>query len=227
MRVADAERDTRKQIRTFRADPFQHGKRIFDQIQQKPGEKPTFSAKEALQHFTRTYADNERALGYGSFPDLNSVPEPSVHFPRAVPPFTLFANCLRKTRKSSSPGPNETSYSLEKVPASASITVATPTSRCLLQKSTSIPSCWRRAVTGPSCSISHKISKSDSSGGEHRLTNHRDRAATFAFPKRPSTTTIKHLLCAAVKRQRSTWQRSRDDLELHRSEHNLPIARGH
>ena len=47
------------------------------------------------------------------------------------------------------------------------------------------------------------------------------------FPKRPSTTTIKHLLCAAVKRQRSTWQRYRDDLELHRSEHNLPIARGH
>ena len=40
---------------------------------------------------------------------------------------------------------------------------------------------------------------------------------------------IKHLLCAAVKRQRSrsTWQRYRDDLELRRSEHNLPIARGH
>ena len=28
-----------------------------------------------------------------------------------------------------------------------------------------------------------------------------------------------HLLCAAVKRQRSTWQRYRDDLELHHSEH--------
>ena len=39
------------------------------------------------------------------------------------------------------------------------------------------------------------------------------------FPKRPSTTTIKHLLCAAVKRQRSTWQRYCDDLELHHSEH--------
>ena len=47
--------------------------------------------------------------------------------------------------------------------------------------------------------------------------------------QRPSTTTIKHLLCAAVKRQRSTWQRYRDayDLELHRSENKLPIARGH
>ena len=29
------------------------------------------------------------------------------------------------------------------------------------------------------------------------------------------------------KRQRSTWQRYRDDLELHSSEHNQPIARGH
>ena len=35
-------------------------------------------------------------------------------------------------------------------------------------------------------------------------------------------------LCAAVKRECSTWQRYRDDLELHHSEHRSPaIARGH
>ena len=103
MRAANAERDKRKQNRPFRADPFQCGKRFFDQ---KSGESPTFSTKEALQHFTTTYANNDRALGYDSFPDLKSFPKPTVHFPQTVPSFSLFANCLRKARNSSSPGPN-------------------------------------------------------------------------------------------------------------------------
>ena len=61
-----------------------------------------------------------------------------------------------------------------------------------------------------------------------RRSTHQPRVQRpLLFPKRPSTTTIKHLLCAAVKRQYSAWQRYRDDLELHRSEQNLLIARGH
>ena len=42
-----------------------------------------------------------------------------------------------------------------------------------------------------------------------RLTNHRDRTATiYYYDQEPA-------LCCC-KRQRSTWQRYRDDLELHR-----------
>ena len=61
-----------------------------------------------------------------------------------------------------------------------------------------------------------------------RLTRHHDCAAAFDFPKRPST------LCAFVRRQRSSWQRRRNDLELHHSEQTHKtqvtrpdIARGH
>lgn len=141
MQSADAERDRWKQNRAFRADPFQYGKKFFDQ---KSAEKPSFSAEDALRYFSQTYADEDRASGYDSFPDVTDVPEPSVCFPQTVPPFSLFANCLRKTRNSSSPGPNGIPYIVWKKCPSLQHRLYTVC--CKVWKSTNIPSCWRRAV---------------------------------------------------------------------------------
>ena len=75
---------------------------------------------------------------------MQNVPEPTVHFPQTVPPFSLFANCLRKTRNSSSPGPNGSPYTVWKKCLSLQHRLYTVC--CKVWESTSIPSCWRRAV---------------------------------------------------------------------------------
>lgn len=76
--------------------------------------KPSFSEEVATAHFTTTYSDPDRTLGYEPFPHTPAALPPTFKISSSFPSYPEFCEYLAKRPNKSCPGPNGISYLLWK-----------------------------------------------------------------------------------------------------------------
>ena len=94
---------------TFKKNPFQYGKKIFED--KKSGE-PEFSEQEAEEFFKKEYSDKNRGLAYEEFSGLPPAKEPTKPFIFEEPSLEEFEKKLKTRRNKSAPGPNGIPYTI-------------------------------------------------------------------------------------------------------------------
>ena len=130
-----------KNMRRFRTDPFSFGKTFLsDQAQSRPD----FSVEEAMSQFATVYTDDDKSASYSQFEKDPSKPEPSVTIRTSLPPRSLFQAKLKRTRKSSAPGPNRISYLVWK--RCPWLQQRLYTVCCKVWQQAQIPTSWRQAI---------------------------------------------------------------------------------
>ena len=91
------------ELSKFRADPYQYGRHVFEA---KNAVQPSFTAEEAQDYYSHTFADSNREFIYSNCPGLSPAPEDKANIPFHPPTFETFTAMLRSRRNSSAPGPN-------------------------------------------------------------------------------------------------------------------------